>query len=829
MSRSASRRLSLGPVFAYEWIRSSRRWQGYALRSSFLLFLLMALAYVWMNTSSLPAKGNIRLMAELGEWFFQAVIGTQLTLVLLAAPAATAGAICIDKARGTLTHMLMTDLADSEIVLGKLAARLVPVVGLVACTLPMMELLILFGGVAPEALWGAFAVTLGAALLGCSLGLLFSLWLGKTHEALLATYALWCLWLLGLPLLQTVATTMGWSVPLPPLLINPFFLALSQSSPDTVTSNHALAFLGACSAISALLIAWVILRLRRVCTREFLPRPWSRYARPRAGKIDRIMRSPLPGTSPSLDRNPLFWRECRRGRPSRWATVVIFAFITLASTSTIASALLPANTGVAEWVNGSQVSIGLLILSVMAATALGEERTRGSLDVLLATPFSARQLVLGKWLFTFRRVALPAILAGLVVWMRAPHGGSESVPAVAFMMAYVLCAAAAVTSLGLAVGTVFSQLGRAVAMSLGIYLLLTLIPCYLAPMLWARNDGSALLSPLLWAETMTIDLATPSRVVTPIDWAIFWMLFWALVAVGLLATTLANFDRRLGRVETVFARLARPSRWARIAAMICFTLGAISCLDALAGWPVGARAFWINGVPFTVALFLLGGAAATSPFEGRNVGGVDLLMSCELSSGRFVLAKWLGACRLLPPLLIVPAWVVIRCGTPSLGLLLFIAYLLSISAAMISLGLACAIAVKQRGRALAVTAGLIGLVSFAGPLLADLHTAGPDTRNLAMGSPYSGANAMTLELAGYNSSELSFTIWALGWSLGYCICAAVLLGIAMATFDRRLGRAALSVRPDARSGTPSPDGHLPEPDLMAVVAETGAYASPHSR
>ncbi len=188
----------------------------------------------------------------------------------------------------------------------------------------------------------------------------------------------------------------------------------------------------------------------------------------------------------------------------------------------------------------------------------------------------------------------------------------------------------------------------------------------------------------------------------------------------------------------------------------------------------------------------MGAAAATSLFEGRDVGGVDLLMSSELSSGRIVLAKWLGACRLLPPLLIVPAWVVIRCGAPLLGLLLMVAYLLSISAAVISLGLACATAFGQRGRAVAVTVGLIGLVSVAGPLLADLRTAGAGTRNLAMGSPCSGANAMTLELAGYNSSELSFTIWALGWSLGYCICAAVLLGITIATFDRRLGRAATS-------------------------------------
>ena len=636
---------------------------------------------------------------------------------------------------------------------------------------------------------GAHSLSHSASrLLGCSLGLRFSLWLGKTHEALLGTYALWCLWLLGLPLLQTVATTMGWSVPLPPLTINPFFLALSQSSPVDVTWKHALAFLGVSSAISALLIAWVILRLRCVCTRESVRKAWSRYARTPAGKIDRIMRSPLAGTSPLLDRNPLLWRECRRGRPSFWAIVVTFASIILASTSTIAAVLLPPNTGAAEWVNGLQISVGLLILSVIAATALGEERTRGSLDVLLSTPFSARQLVLGKWLGTFRRVALPAILPGLVVWMRAPHGGFESVPAVVFMMAYVFCAGAAVTSLGLAIGTWISQLGRAVAVSVGIYLFVTLGPCYLAPMLWARNDGSALLSPLVWGGTMTVDLATPSPVVTPIDWALFWTLMWALVAVGLLLTTLASFDRRLGRVETVFARLARPSRWAQIAAMICFTLGVIFSLDALLGWPVGARAFWINGVPFTVALLLVGAAAATSLFEGRDVGGVDLLMSSELSSGRIVLAKWLGACRLLPPLLIVPAWVVIRCGAPLLGLLLLVAYLLSISAAVISLGLACATAFGQRGRAVAVTVGLIGLVSVAGPLLVDLRTAGAGTRNLAMGSPYSGANAMTLELAGYNSSELSFTIWALGWSLGYCICAAVLLGITIATFDRRLGR-----------------------------------------
>ena len=203
---------------------------------------------------------------------------------------------------------------------------------------------------------------------------------------------------------------------------------------------------------------------------------------------------------------------------------------------------------------------------------------------------------------------------------------------------------------------------------------------------------------------MTLDLATPYRVITPIDWANFWMLFWALVAVGLLRATVANFDRWLGRVETVFARLAHPSRWAQIAAMLCFTLGTISSLGRSWGGPSAARTFWMNGVTFTVALFLLGAASATSLFDGRDVGGVDLFKTRALSSSRIVLAKQVCRnCRLLPPLLIVPAWVVIRCGTPLSGLLLLIAYLLSISAAVISLGEPAAYRVQEaRYPALAV-------------------------------------------------------------------------------------------------------------------------------
>jgi hypothetical protein len=143
-------RWGLGPVFIYECLANSRRWQTYALRSLGVASLLGAMGTI--ATSSMPTMGSsARDYAELGQAYFVAMIGVELALVMLAAPAATAGAICLDRARGTLAHMLMTDLSDPEIVLGKLAARLLPVLALVACSWPVMAISSLLGGIDPIA------------------------------------------------------------------------------------------------------------------------------------------------------------------------------------------------------------------------------------------------------------------------------------------------------------------------------------------------------------------------------------------------------------------------------------------------------------------------------------------------------------------------------------------------------------------------------------------------------------------------------------------------------------------------------------------------------
>ena len=58
-----------------------------------LAALLASLAVVWfIRAAADPGIPGISRSAQVGEGFFYAAVGTQLVLVLLAAPASTAGA-----------------------------------------------------------------------------------------------------------------------------------------------------------------------------------------------------------------------------------------------------------------------------------------------------------------------------------------------------------------------------------------------------------------------------------------------------------------------------------------------------------------------------------------------------------------------------------------------------------------------------------------------------------------------------------------------------------------------------------------------------------------
>ena len=155
----------------------------------------------------------------------------------------------------------------------------------------------------------------------------------------------------------------------------------------------------------------------------------------------------------------------------------------------------------APWVNALQVSIGLLFLSVTAATSLAEERARGSLDVLMTTPMETAEIVIGKWLGTCRLVPPLAILPPLVVVGIAKPGTGW--PMAIVTVVFILSVGATVASLGLAMATWCPRLGRAVGLTVSLYLLMAVGWCFAIAAITHGPGAEKVMmgSPFFWSGT----------------------------------------------------------------------------------------------------------------------------------------------------------------------------------------------------------------------------------------------------------------------------------------------------------------------------------------
>jgi ABC-type transport system involved in multi-copper enzyme maturation permease subunit len=547
----------LGPVYAFEWLTATRRWQMYAVRSGFVALLLLGLWFVWIANGGRRELDQIKVQAEIAHQFYETLASIAMVMVLLAAPAATAGAICLDKARGTLLHVLVTDLSDTEIVLGKLAARLVPVLGLIVSSLPVLALLTLMGGIDPVALTGSFVVLLGVSVLGCALALALSVWGRKTHEVLLATYLVWILWFLLVPASAFLSWHFGYGFKPPDLIIrsNLFMLTAGANEPADPSSpglGEQVLFLGVTLVVSAALLALTVWRLRPVIIGQ-----WGRAEREDRRSV-RARRRAATGLGPTLDGNPVLWREWHRNRPSRWARIVWKIYVVLAVGFTACG--LPwfwfttgSSRELPAIINGFQASIGLLLLSLTSATSLSEERTRGSLDVLLAAPLSTSEILWGKWWGAFRSVILLAILPTAVAAILATESGYWIGPLQ--VLALFLAYGAAITSLGLALATWIANIGRVLALCVAAVVGMTIGSIPVVVILFDRPGQTtqciAMISPFMGVGYFSDMIAGhgPNDELLLASWfAFFWTAVYTAAAALLAIATRSTFNRCLGRM-----------------------------------------------------------------------------------------------------------------------------------------------------------------------------------------------------------------------------------------------------------------------------------------
>jgi ABC-type transport system involved in multi-copper enzyme maturation permease subunit len=581
-------RLGPGPVFFYEWLLLSRRWQYYAGRALFAAALFAAFVFVYSLEASSRPLVSYQNLSKIGDQFFYAIIGTQIALVLLAAPAATAGAVCWEKARGTLTHIFVTDLSNNEIVLGKLLARLAPILGMILCCLPVLLLAGLLGGIDPEALVRAFLITVAVAILGCAVALTFSVWCSKTHEVLLATYMTWIVLLLAAPFYWFTNRAGP-----PPWMwdISPFLLAFAPyTRPGTTGWEEVFVYMGLAIGMSIVLITLATFRVRAVALAQ-TSRPM------RTGRLwpkwfsIRATLARLPG--PSLDRNPVLWREWHRARPARWGRIIWTVYAIAAfgcSCWAFRAAMASDHRELPALVNAFQVAIGLLLFTGSAVTVLADERANGSLDLLLTTPLPTWKILWGKWWGAYRTVlllaVLPTIIGSCIIW---PDVLTDVLTDAVFLSGrrlrwidpfilpgLILAYGACFTSLGLALATWIARLGRAVVLCAVGYLFVSvgwIILMWVMGRYFARAGGSpgtleSLLSASPWwgvgAWTDALDRRDSSSIDQLRVPSIVWSFGYSVVAVGLFVATLATFNRCLGRMPygtlgRVYRRIHGPT------------------------------------------------------------------------------------------------------------------------------------------------------------------------------------------------------------------------------------------------------------------------------
>ena len=258
----------VGPVFWCEWRRASRGRWFYAGRCFVVGGLLAGLAAVCWSVSYRFDLTEASTINTAREWCFKIVVLTQLSMLLLVAPASTAGAFSTEIARGHIFLMLVTGMTPIEIVCGTLFARLLSVLSSVACVVPVLVLSSQLAGIPLWDLAHLEIVTAGSAVLGCTLALTLSIGARRLHETLMATYVILLGWVLAYPVLFMIGlTSVGYLIPGWLIRwsqdVNPYWLL---KEPTTIVGRYAShepwMFLAGTISLSIGLVAIAAWRLR---------------------------------------------------------------------------------------------------------------------------------------------------------------------------------------------------------------------------------------------------------------------------------------------------------------------------------------------------------------------------------------------------------------------------------------------------------------------------------------------------------------------------------------------------------------------------------------
>jgi hypothetical protein len=429
----------LGAIFVREWLTVPRRQRHYVVRAAYLGLLWVLGLTAWQVFVGWDRTATLGDTARFGSvLFYVLTFWVQLPLLLFFAALSSASAIAREKDRRTFVLLLMTDLRNHEIVLGKLFGSLFQIFFLLAGVVPVLALLLLLGGVSAEQVGQALLIMAATALAAGSLGGLVALWREKTFPALALTVLFLVLYLCLVQALTAVPLLVDWfsggqSYRVHEVMeawqkrLDPFLSLNSVLEPPAHSESvlaPAYGFTVVMVVLSILLNAWAIARLR-IWNPSGEPIIQRERPEQELEEEDRAQAHAAPGAVRRVWANPILWREIRTRAYGRWPFLVKAAYyLVFGLISYWALAPLWTSGGHSNFFAArGLVPLGilsLLLVSAQAATAITSERDTGALDLLLVTDLTPKEFIFGKlWGIVYNTksyVVLPLMLAGVYAY-----------------------------------------------------------------------------------------------------------------------------------------------------------------------------------------------------------------------------------------------------------------------------------------------------------------------------------------------------------------------------------------------------------------------------
>ena len=508
----------IGPVFYREVVTSPRRLRFFLLRTVYVAGMAVLMCTGWLVLAGTQEVQTLGDMARFGALLFQILAPLQLALVMFFSAFGAAGAVAQEKDRRTLILLLMTRLANAELVLGKLVAALLNILVMVTASLPFFMIAVLLGGVSFSQVAAVFAVTVATAIAAGTLGSLVAFWREKTFQILAMTALVLVTWL---GIWEAVYATSGatrwagisvdtWAAGMSPMHAV-HVAAMPNVAPDAVFGLPlpVVIYLVFSAGLTVLLNLIAIARVRvwnpshevrqAAAPVEADASIWGAehdlaVETARAGHVDAQLRKDRgAGQSRTVWDNPILWREVRTWAYGKRIVLVRAAYLALAAMAAAAlwrciadgSALAvgdesPGLVPVAAKSLVPLLVVSLVLVCALAVTSITTERDGLSLDLLLVTDLSPGEFIFGKLGGVFwvakEMVLLPM---GLCVCLWAFGGiGLEN-------LLYVLGGTAVmnvfVATLGIHCGMTYANSRTAIGVSLGVvfFLFLGVATCIL--------------------------------------------------------------------------------------------------------------------------------------------------------------------------------------------------------------------------------------------------------------------------------------------------------------------------------------------------------------